>query len=264
MKRDHKRMSIPAFGFIMIRHVSSKTTDLYWKESYASIRRFYPNVPILIIDDSSQRKYLREDIHTTNCTVIYDVEHKGRAELLPYYYFHRLKPFQRAVIIHDAVFLQAPLDFSHFDTNKSEGNIQFLWSIPHYHDDSIMGQINELIDALPSECRDDVRSMYVHTKADWIGVFGVMSIVDWTWLNGVNERYRLFDNWFPVLKDREYRCALERVFGLVAYHHLRDLVKNPLFGSIQHYVKWGVTFAEYLADYESYQVYPLIKVWSGR
>jgi hypothetical protein len=248
----------------MIRHVSSKTTDLYWKESYAAIRKFYPNVPILIIDDSSNRNYLREDIHMTNCTVIYDVEHKGRAELLPYYYFHIIKPFDRAVIIHDAVFLQAPLDFSHFDVDSESGNIQFLWSIPHFHEDTILTQIHELIDALPDKWREDVRSMYLHTKADWTGIFGVMSIVDWKWINRVNERYQLFENWFPALKDREYRCAMERVFGLIAYHHLRNLVKKPLFGSIQHYVKWGVTFAEYLKNYEDFQAYPMIKVWSGR
>jgi len=262
-RREQYPVMSDEFGFIIIRHVSNKTTDLYWKESYSSIRRFYPNTPILIIDDSSNRTYLREDIHTTNCTIIYDAEHKGRAELLPYYYFHRLKPFKRAVILHDAVFLQAPIDFSHFSPDVN-GNIQFLWSIPHYHEDTILGQINELIDALPEECREDVRSMYLHTKADWTGSFGVMSIVDWTWVDKVIQRYQLFDRWFPVLKDREYRCAMERVFGLVAYHNLRNLVKKPMFGSIQHYVKWGVTFAEYLADYEAYQVYPIIKVWSGR
>ena len=142
--------------------------------------------------------------------------------------------------------------------------IQFLWSIPHYHDDPILKEINELIDALPVGDRESVRSMYYHTKADWKGLFGVMSIVTWEWIDEVEKRYHLFENWFPVLKDRGYRCALERVFGLVAYHHLWTRVKEPVFGSIQHYVRWGITFMEYLNKYEEYRSYPIIKVWSGR
>lgn len=247
----------------MIRHVTNKITDLYWKESYTAIRKFYPNCPVLIIDDSSQQHYLREDIYMTNCTVVYDKEHRGCAELLPYYYFHRLKPCSRAVILHDGVFLQAPLTGLVAEEGGDCG-IQFLWSIPHYHEDTILGEIHELIDALPEQEREDVRSMYKNTKADWTGIFGVMSIVDWKWLEEVEQRYHLFDNWFPVLKNREYRCAMERVFGLIAYHHLRTRVRPPLFGSIQHYVRWGITFMEYLKDYENFSSYPIIKVWSGR
>ena len=258
--------SLPPLGFIMIRHVSNKLTNLYWKESYTAIRKFYLNSPILIIDDSSNPIYLNEDIHLTNTTVIYDKEHRGCAELLPYYYFHRLKPCSRAVILHDAVFLQAPLSglVAEEKSETNEGGIQFLWSIPHYHEDTILKEIHELIDALPENEREDVRSMYTNTKADWTGSFGVMSIVDWSWLNEVEQRYHLCENWFPILKNREYRCAMERVFGLVAYHHLRTRVRPPLFGSIQHYVRWGITFMEYLKDYETFSSYPIIKVWSGR
>jgi hypothetical protein len=254
--------SLNTLGFVIIRHVSSKVTDFYWKESYTSIRRFYPLAPILIVDDSSNREFLREDIHTTNCTVIYDTENKGRAELLPYYYFHKLKPFSKAIIIHDSVFLHAPLDLS-----ASEGScpgIQFLWSIPHYYDDTIQTEIHELIGALPSSCREDVRSMYYHTKSDWTGIFGMMSIVDWAWLNDVEQRYHLFENWFPVLKNREYRCGMERVFGLVAYHHGKEHVLPPLFGNTQQYPLWGITFVQYLHYYESISAYSIIKVWSGR
>ena len=250
--------SIPSLGFIMIRHVSSKITDLYWKESYSAIRRFYPSAPVLIVDDSSNKRFLREDIVLSNCTVVYDTENKGRAELLPYYYFHKLKPFQQAVVIHDSVFLQAPVPV------VDCSGIQFLWSIPHYHEDSIQKEIHELIDALPVQNREDVRSMYLHTKANWTGTFGVMSVVTWEWLDEVEQRYHLFENWFPVLKNREYRCAMERVFGLVAYHHQPSRVKEPVFGTIQKYVRWGITFAEYLTKYDEFSTYPIIKVWSGR
>lgn len=253
--------ALPPLGFVILRHVNSKITDLYWKESYAAIRRLYPVEPIMIVDDSSDKKWLREDVVLTNCTVLYDVEHRGCAELLPYYYAHRLRPAQRVVILHDGVFLHRPLELSWTE----EIGIQFLWRIPHYYDDTIQTEIHELIDALPEGEREHVRSMYYHTKANWTGMFGVMSVIDITWLDEVEKRFSLFTRWFPVLKNREYRCALERVFGLVAYYHLRSRVKAPMFGLIGESLKWGITFMEYLQEYEGYrEAQPIMKVWSGR
>lgn len=253
--------SLPPLAFVILRHVNNKLTDSYWKESYSSIRTYYPTAPILIVDDSSNRKYLREDIVMTNCTVVYDTEHKGCAELLPYDYFHRLRPAQRAVILHDGVFLHRPLELCW----SEQTGIQFLWSIPHYHEDTILKEIHELIDALPEAERESIRSMYNHTKADWTGAFGVMSIVEWKWLDEVNRRLGLFERWYPVLKNREYRCAMERVFGLVAYYHLRSRVQDSMFGLIHVSQKWGTTFMDYMNDYDKFkESHPIMKVWSGR
>ena len=50
-----------SLGFIIIRHVNSKISDYYWKECYTCIRKFYDN-PIVIIDDSSNKEFLNENI----------------------------------------------------------------------------------------------------------------------------------------------------------------------------------------------------------
>lgn len=250
----------PPLGAVLLRHVCDSLTDLYWKRAYRAIRRFHPEIPVMIVDDSSDRQFLQEDIVLTHCTVIYDYDHKGRGELLPYWYFYRLRPFDQAIILHDSTFLQAPITC---DLQEQEG-IQFLWTIPHIYDDALQVEIQELIGALPEVEREDVRSMYRHTKADWTGIFGVMSIVDGKWLDEVIQRFDLFDRWFPIIKNRQYRCALERVFGLVAYYHQRTRVRTSMFGKIQQYIRWGVTFMEYLANEATYQAYPVMKVWSGR
>jgi hypothetical protein len=194
---------------------------------------------------------------------VYDTEHKGCAELLPYYYAHRLRPAQRVVILHDSVFLHQRLDVGSW---SAQTGIQFLWRIPHYYDDTIQTEIHELIDTLPEGEREHLRSMYYHTKGDWTGIFGVMSVIDIAWLDEVEKRFGgLFERWFPVVKNREYRSALERVFGLIAYYHLRSRVQAPLFGLIGESIKWGTTFMEYLQRYEEYQeAHPVMKVWSGR
>jgi hypothetical protein len=260
-----KRETMPTkgLGFVIIRHVNNKISDLYWKECYSAIRRFYPEHPIMIVDDSSHPRYLREDIHLTNCTVVYDTDHKGRGELLPYYYFHRLRPFHRAVVLHDSVFLQQPLNVEP-NPSGEESTIQFLWSFGHQWDDGLRDKIHEVLHEFPETDREHLRSMYTHTKADWLGMFGVMSVVDWTWLNEIEQRFHFFQTLLPQLKNREYRCSLERIFALVAYYHQRGRVKKPLFGDIHQYMPWGGTYTEYLQKPEVYAAYPIVKVWSGR
>jgi hypothetical protein len=106
--------------------------------------------------------------------------------------------------------------------------------------------------------------MYTNSRADWTGMFGVMSIVDWTWLNEIEQRFQFFQALLPRVKNREYRCALERIFGLIAYYHQRTRVKKSMFGDIHKYITWGGTYMDYIQKPEAYVSYPIVKVWSGR
>ncbi len=238
-------------GFIIIRHVNSKVTDYYWKECYTCIRKLYDN-PILIIDDSSKKEYLNENIFLKNCTIIYDTEHKGAGEILPYYYFHKLKPFETAVVIHDSVFIQSKIDFSESD------NVKFFWSFSHVFDNDLINHIHILCKSMSNG--DDLLNFY-HKKHSWKGCFGTMSVINWNFLNKVNIHHSLFDSIMLFIKNREYRSALERVFALVMYYNDSN-IKNEYFGDIHHYIRWGITFFEYLTN--DYSQYPLMKVWSGR
>ena len=103
---------LPEVVFIIARRVVSAATQPLWGHSYASIRRAHPAAPILIIDDGSS--YPPGDARgapPTNCTVIAS-EFPQRGELLPYYYFHKLHPARKAVVVHDSVFVNQPLDVS--------------------------------------------------------------------------------------------------------------------------------------------------------
>lgn len=240
-------------GFIIIRHVSNKLTDYYWKECYSCIRKFYDN-PIVIVDDSSNREYLTENIVLQNCTVIYDRDHKGAAELLPYYYFHKLKPFDTAVIIHDGVFIQSKIEF---ELGAEEG-FRFLWSFVHYWDDEIFEHIRSLVTSLSNH--EELLDLYSR-KSEWVGGFGVMSVIRWDYLKRVNERHRMFEGLLPRIKSRMSRHALERCFSLVMCGN-EVTVKDGLFGNIHAYIKWNTTFHEYLDGKLS--KYPIVKVWTGR
>ena len=243
------------FGFIMIRHVCNKATDLYWKESYRCIRRFYPDTPVIIVDDSSKKEFLNEDMIMTNCTVIYDRDHKGSAELLPYYYFHLLHPFDTAIIIHDSVFIQQHVDFSLAEDEPC----RFLWNFPHWYDDEIFDGIRNVYSTLPNP--DRFTNLY-HRKEAWQGCFGVMSVMRWSFLDHVNRAEGgLFDRLLEVVKTRDNRHALERAFPLVMTEHF-PAMRQAMFGGIYDYIRWGVTFNEYLLG--DFSQYPVMKVWSGR
>jgi hypothetical protein len=209
----------------------------------------------MIVDDSSKREFLQEDMVLTNCTVIYDTRHKGSAELLPYYYFHLLRPFETAVVIHDSVFIQQRVDFS----LKPEESCRFLWNFYHWYDDEILSDIRAIYSTLPNP--DRFTELY-HRKQDWEGSFGVMMVIRWNFLEEIHRKEGgLFDSWLQVVKTRDNRCALERAFPLVITHHYPS-IRPSFFGRIHDYIRWGITFNEYLTG--DFSTYPVMKVWTTR
>jgi hypothetical protein len=240
-------------GFIILRHVNTKVSDYYWKECYTAIRNYYDN-PILIIDDSSKKEFLTETIVLKNCTVMYDTENKGSGELLPYYYFHKLKPFETAVILHDSVFIQSPIDF----TLQSSENAKVLWSFRHTFDDEIVHIIRDICNALPNS--EELLELY-HKKHLWPGCFGAMTVLRWELVNQIVTKYNVFDRLLPVIKTRDYRSGFERVLPLI----LCSIEQKPIgdyFGIIHDYMRIGTSFYEYLDG--KLNEYPIVKVWSGR
>ena len=112
-------------GFIILRYVINELTNKYWIKCVDSIRQYYPENKILIIDDNSNYDFIT-DKKLYKTTVINSEFHK-RGELLPYYYYLHNKLFDVAVIIHDSVFINKYIDMS---VNK----YKFLWEFEHYWD----------------------------------------------------------------------------------------------------------------------------------
>ena len=238
------------FGFIIVRHVNSKQTDYYWKECYTCIRNWY-DVPILIVDDSSNKEFLHDNMNLVNCRVVYDTEWKGCGELLGYYYFHQLRPFESAIIIHDSVFIQKRIDFS------LRENMQFLWTFNSAWDTELEQYYHELCGPMPKS--EEILAFYYLRQ--FRGCFGLMSVIKWDFLDLLAE-----DGLFLALEQikgrRDARSALERVLGFMAFR--RDPMIQAKWGEIHSYMRWGTTFLEYLAPGSISTNLDVVKVWTGR
>ena len=239
-------------GFIITRHVNSEITNKYWLECVNKIRLYYPDNKIIIIDDNSNYMFIDNgDTILTNCTII-DSCYPGGAELLPYYYFYKYKFFDKAVIIHDSIFIQKKLNI---DNNKK---IQFLFYFEHHWD--IIERETSFINIL----NNNSELLQIHSnKHLWKGCFGVMSIIDYEFLKLIVDKYNIFVL-FNNLKCRDDRSCLERVFAVLCACEDKTLINNiSMFGNIHRYINFGYTYNNYISDKNNI-MHDIIKVWSGR
>lgn len=245
-----------SLGFIITRHVTNEITNLYWIICISKIRKFYPENIIIIVDDNSDYKYIKNfpgEI-TKNCFFIQG-EYNGAGELLPYYYYYKNRLFDKAVVIHDSVFINKYIDFSLID------DVKFMWHFEHFWDKNedekkLLGYLN---------CSDELVSYY-NDKSIWKGCFGGMSVIEYKFVKILAEKY----NFFVLLdhiNDRDKRMCFERVFALVCSYEKKIQNENAsIFNNIMTYTRDGYSFEEYMFD-EMNNInrgLEITKIWTGR
>lgn len=231
------------FGFIILRHVNSSITNIYWKKCYDSIRIFYPENHILIIDDNSDVNFL--ETHLLYKTTIINSEFPKRGELLPYYYYLKNKLFDYAVIIHDSVFLQKKIYFE-------VDSYQFIWDFEHTWD-----QIDDETMMIKLFNDNELYEFY-KDKTLWKGCFGGMSIITHDYLMHINNKYDI-SKLLDVVLTRYNRCSFERIISCLLQ---KEKYCRPvsLLGDIHKYCQWGIR----IYNIDDYKELPLLKVWTGR
>jgi hypothetical protein len=247
-------LKINNYGFIIIRHVNSEKTNKYWIESYKSIRKYYNN-KIVIIDDNSNYDYIKCDENEFyNCEFVQS-EFNCRGEILGYYYLYNYKLFEKAVIIHDSVFINSYINFNQFN------NIRFIWYFLHHWDNNI-----EELDLLDKIENNELLKDVYNDKSKWVGCFGLQSVIDYKFLENIVVKYNLF-SLLDYIKNRSSRMNVERIFAVLCFAEYSELINKPsLFGIIHHYIHWGYTYESYVNDklHGNIAKYPIIKVWTGR
>lgn len=266
------------FGFIMLRHVNNELSSRYWSECYDRIRHFYPETPVVIIDDNSTPVFIdsKKEAALYKCIVLNSIFPK-RGELLPYYYYIHNHWFDSALVIHDSVFINIHIDFERMADDMPEGmECKFLWHFDYLYND--FAQESALINRLHNAKR--LLTVYNDSNA-WRGCFGVMSLIGRQFLLKLESRYNITEL-ISHITSRAGRMALERVFACMVFDAIRisssasnDAEKEEqpdkskfvisCLGNIHNYCKWGYSYDKYLRNDHKYATsLPIIKVWSGR
>ena len=251
------------YGFIMTRHVNSEKTNRYWNHSVQCIRKLYPFKKIVIIDDHSNPHYVKADFDYQNIIIIHS-EYPKRGELLPYYYFHKHHFFQNAIIIHDSVFFHKRFAFEKMNGIK----VLPLWHFNKDKEDiprttSLAYVLKQSFPILQKLSMNDTVMGLNHDK--WYGCFGVQSYIQYNFLHYLETKYNLFQL-LKVVKCRQDRCSLERIFGILFYTECPALHKQKsLLGDIFHYQRWGYSYEEYMNDVKHKRLPRYtVKIWTGR
>ena len=218
------------FGFIITRCVNENEQDLLWRECLACVREWYPATPFIIIDDHSTVEIDTKDLDDYTIVVHSELA-PGVGELLPYYYLYTYKYFDKAIIMHDSVFLQKP-----FKSNELENirTVRFLWKFYEFEHDQ------------PS--------------------VNLISIITTSFLDALVNKYSLFAL-VPLISTRSERKCMERIFAIACFMYLDGCLQPSMFGKIRDDMPepFTLTYDTYNKNKPIFKAeFGAIKVYSSR
>ena len=234
-------------GFIILRHVINAETNCYWQLCYNSIRKHYPNNKIVIIDDNSNKEYLKSNINLYKTKII-ESEYPKRGELLPYYYYNKNKFFKIAVILHDSTIINKYINF-YVDSYA------MLWDIDHDCDD--VDNDTYIINHFNSP----ELSLFYHNKLHWKGCFGSMTVIKHSFLSSINDIFN-FNTLLPLILTRKDRCSLERVIACIFQY--KDKYSCLISCITNLRMAFQLNYENYINNSNMYNNMSIVKYWSGR
>lgn len=204
-------------GFVIGRHVASPSHVNLCFRAYTSVRKFYPNNTILIVDDNST---LPDPNVYDDRTIVIQSAIRGAGEFGIYYYYYITRPFDRGVLLHDSMVINKPLDLP-------DVPIIYLWHFPFH---ASLEQVAADVEMLLGELDNKADAEQKYRSHSWFGMFGCGSVVTWDHLHRVASCYQLF-RLLPKVNTRLKRCAMERVLG-VLFNGALDKERPSLNGNI--------------------------------
>lgn len=201
-----------------------------------SIRKFYPNNKIIIINDFSLIDISIPFINDLNINIVMSTQ-KGAADISTYKYFYNNKLFDIAVIIQDSMFFENKVDI----LDKVE-NVLPLWhAINHRIEwDTTIVPRNQIPDIYKNEIKTHSENIITHIKKilgdteftryalnlykqkeRWSVTFGPSTIISHKFLTELQEKTNIL-TLFSQLKTNWQRRIAESVFSLGIHYLLGD------------------------------------------
>lgn len=219
-KENHTQLSSD-YTFVILRCVKKEKVSDLWINCYNSIRKFYPESKIVIIDNNSNYKYIK-DIDLVNVELIQHNDNPA-GEILPYFYFLKNKWSKYMIYFQDSMYLNRPLCADKLKIDK----FRFFWHFyPGVHDHRVIipGQIDNLKD------NSEIHKLFKNKKK-WFGSFGLSCVMSLEFLEFIEEKHH-FTNLINYIKNRNDRKGLERILGLLCSLYSFEEVYNSYFGPI--------------------------------
>lgn len=214
---DEIKTKMDKITFVILRY--SRTPDDFniFKKSYYSIKTFYPNNKIVIIDDNS---IYNDELFDKDLDIIHS-EFKGAGEILPYYYYCKHKWSEYMLYIQDSMMI-----YRHFKLSEINSEIRYLW---HFNSDN--GYTNE-IDIDIKDIIHSLNTPIIHNNK-WQGCFGTSSLISFDIVELIENKYKMFSILVTKINKRIQREAIERVFSIVLYNE--NIIAKSMFGHINNY-----------------------------
>lgn len=266
-----KPLHVDNLCFIIVKYTKNPYLYNIYENCLRSIRMIYDRVKIVVLDDHSPEEFysIPECFKNDENISLEKTIFMRAGEFNGYYHFHKNRYTDRAVIMHDSMFLKKPIN------NIENVTIKFLWHFDrpkkekNYDYNALLGSLNDY-----RIKKDIIQSFANQQLSKWNGCFGVASVISLNYLTELQKKTGFLDIIHNV-KCRRDRMAMERIFAIVNFiygNHLR-LDSCSLNGSIiQHPNKRYLHFKsdnnyfnldEMLLLFRNYNSC-MIKTWHGR
>jgi len=239
------------FTFFMLRHVSTEQHNLLWQESYKSIRLYFPDYSIVIIDNNSDKTKIKFDFELENCSII-NAEYPESRLFSPFYEFLKLSNIERAVIIHDGVIFNRFVDFGNFKY------IKFLWHFITHNYDNYNLEIEQL-----KLLKNNEECIKVYNNKNWYGCLGCITAIDREFINLLEEKYGI-SNLKTHIKNQNDAIAFERVLAVLSYTEHPDISQDISYEGDISNMKWGTRIEEFKKDTSIESDKPFFKLFGAR
>jgi len=258
-KRNKKKQhgAGESIGFIITRCVKKKEHNALYKECYNAIRRFYPDLKIIIIDDNSDKEILEE--HPMTNYEIIQSEYPAAGEFLPYYYLITKKLFDKAIIIQDSMILNSKIPYEEVNDYK------FFYE---FNAEADIGNVDKNIIGLLNNTKVPNELMELYKSKKWVGCFGTTMVMTYDF--AIEHESKLgITKWASIINNRNIRMALERAMAIACIYLKGGRDSYNLFGKYDDMQ----TFKEGLVNKYNIHMYlenpsrikdKIIKIWNAR
>lgn len=241
--------------FIMLRYIENDYHNYHWIESYKSIRKFYNNCKIYIIDSNSKKSYIENNEILENCEIINSCIPNSRL-YTPFYYLIKnlISNYDTAVIIHDSLIINNYINF--MDINK----VKYLWHFETHLYDNKSLELRQI-----EHLNNNKELIKLYNELNWHGCLGCMLVIKKNFINEIENKFNL-SNLVNIINNKDEAISFERVISILCYY-LYPQIKNDISycGDIKNMI-WGYSYRQYIKDRDNNNLItdPLIKLFLGR